>query len=94
MLLGSTYVYSIYGGNTPTVYIFFAVLFCYAFAFSVLFCQTTKSVLEHIKSEAGAKILRVTEKKGEGRRWVGLAFHFLLKVNIFSLLIVCLLIGV
>lgn len=77
MLLGYTYIYSIYGGNTPAVYIFFVVLFCYAFVFSVLFCQNTKLVLEHIKPEAGAKILWVTEKRGEGRRWVGLAFYFL-----------------
>ncbi|KAL6814682.1 hypothetical protein V8C40DRAFT_108114 [Trichoderma camerunense] len=54
--------------------------------FSVLFCQNTKLVLEHIKPEVGAKILRVTEKRGEGRRWVGLAFF----IVIFYLLIVCL----
>lgn len=79
MLLGSRYIYSIYGGNTPTVYIFFVVLFCYAFAFSVLFCETTKSVLEHIKSEAGAKILRVTEKKRRGKKMGGISVSLFVK---------------
>lgn len=77
MLLGYTYIYSIYGGNTLIVYILFAALFIMGLFLSVLFCRNTKLVLEHIKPEGRGENSMGYRKKRGGKKMGGISDSFI-----------------